>query len=222
MYEEKTVYSFGLIVSPKQFLGLAVAAKSLFLSANLQESMTSSFDILLKLGENPLRDLGSRELNTDLQKMNSILKNTTDDFILSMPQNQTKQLVTTLNLYINLGHVLRFVKPSLIGDLARRMVELTLINGIVDSSPQAFAYYGGVLVAAGNVTEGCRLGRLALKLVEERSLSKSKSAVIGLVYLAILWTSEPLQSTAHAHDIGRKVGQQSGDYLYTRLVSVLL
>ena len=197
-----------------------MAAKSLFLSGNLHESMSSSFDILRMLGENPLRDMGDKELNTDIQKINTILKNTTDDTILNMQENQTKKLVTTLTVYINLHHVLTFVKPSLIGDLARRMMELALTNRT--ASPEAFAYYGGVLVASGYVTEGCRLGRLAMKLVEEKALSKSKSAVIGLVYLTILWTSEPLQSTAHAHDLGRKVGQQSGDYLYTRLVSVFL
>ena len=58
-------------------------------------------------------------------------------------------------------------------------------------------------------------GRLALKLVENKLSSVHKSAVIGTVCHLILWASDPLQSIIEAHEIGRKVGQQSGDYLYS-------
>ena len=54
-------------------------------------------------------------------------------------------------------------------------------------------------------------GRIALKLVEKKSSIVHKSGVIAGVYLAILWTVQPLQSIAEAHCLGRKIGQQSGD-----------
>ena len=57
-------------------------------------------------------------------------------------------------------------------------------------------------------------GRLALKLVDT-GLSVDKSALIALVYTTILWAVEPLQSCAEAYKIGIKVGQQSGDFLYS-------
>ena len=40
-----------------------------------------------------------------------------------------------------------------------------------------------------------------------------KSIVIAAVYHLILWASDPLQSIIEAHEIGRRVGQQSGDFL---------
>ena len=58
-------------------------------------------------------------------------------------------------------------------------------------------------------------GRLALKLVENKLSLVHKSAVIATVYHCILWTSDPLQSTIEAHEIGRKVGEQTGDFLYS-------
>ena len=58
-------------------------------------------------------------------------------------------------------------------------------------------------------------GRLALKLVENKITSVHKSAVISAVYHLILWTSDPLQSVIGALEIGRKVGQQRGDFLYS-------
>ena len=58
-------------------------------------------------------------------------------------------------------------------------------------------------------------GRLALKLVENKLSLVHKSAVIAIVYHLVLWASDPLQSIIEAHEIGRKVGQQSGDFLYS-------
>lgn len=58
----------------------------------------------------------------------------------------------------DLGHVLHFVKPTLIVDLSIRMIQLTMAYGLVSTSPLAFAYYGAVLVVVGRVRDGCRLG----------------------------------------------------------------
>ena len=58
-------------------------------------------------------------------------------------------------------------------------------------------------------------GRLALKLVENKLSSVHKSNVYAIVYHLILWASDPLQSIIEAHEIGRKVGQQRGDFLYS-------
>jgi len=58
-------------------------------------------------------------------------------------------------------------------------------------------------------------GRLALKLVENKFSVVHKSAVIAAAYHLILWTSDPLQSISEALETGRKVGQQSGDFLYS-------
>jgi hypothetical protein len=61
-------------------------------------------------------------------------------------------------------------------------------------------------------------GRLALKLVEKNaSSSKYKPMVISICHNAILFHSEPLQSTAQAFHKGYKAGQQLGDFLSERL-----
>jgi len=60
-------------------------------------------------------------------------------------------------------------------------------------------------------------GRLALKLVENTLSIVNKSAVIAGVYSFILWAVEPLQSIAEAHRLGRRIGEQTGDYLHTAL-----
>ena len=120
--------------------------------------MKSSLATLAKLGEKPLRKISDNTLQADMMKMNEILQNTPDESILNLHENKAKKIFITLKLYLNLGHVLHFVKPSLIGAVSLRMVELTMKHGLVPASPLAFGFYGAVLITAGNIDEGCRLG----------------------------------------------------------------
>ena len=119
--------------------------------------MKSSLDTLAKLGEQPLRDIDDDTLKADMMKMNEILQNTPDESILNLHENKAKKIIITLKIYSNLCHVLHLAKPSLVGAVSLRMVELTMLHGLASSSPIAFGYYGG-LVANGNIAEGCRLG----------------------------------------------------------------
>jgi hypothetical protein len=67
-------------------------------------------------------------------------------------------------------------------------------------------------------------GRLALKLSERGDSCLCKSSVIFFVYLGVLWAAVPLQAISDAHWQGHKVGDRSGDYLYStmnNLVAIL-
>jgi len=58
---------------------------------------------------------------------------------------------------------------------------------------------------------------LALQLVDKGNCSICKSSVIVYVYQSTLFTSVPLQAVVDAHNIGRSVGERSGDLLYAYL-----
>ena len=123
----------------------------------MKESMLSSFDTLFKLGEQPPRDIDAT-LYTDMVNMNTMLRSMSDDSILNMQENKEKKIEILLALQANLAHVMHFIMPTLIGALSLRMVELTMKHGLVPASPLAFGFYGAVLITAGNIDEGCRLG----------------------------------------------------------------
>ena len=137
---------------------MAIAAKCLHVVGLLNESMESSLKTLCKLGEEPLPDICDDTLHTDMKTMNEIMRNTPDDYILNLHENKAKKITITMKIYSNLCHLVHLVKPSLIGAVSLRMVELTMNHGLVSSSPLAFAYYGEVLVVSGSVKEGCRFG----------------------------------------------------------------
>ena len=178
--------------------------------------MESIFKILIKLGEDAPRALDDSTLLLDIKAMNKVLEERSDESLLNMKQANDKKLVTLHRLYADLANTLHFTKPGLIGAVACRMIELTLKNGITPTAPLSFTHYGEILASTGKIEEGCRLGRLALKMVEKNpSSSKYKPVVILLCHQLILWYVEPLQSTAQAHQAGYKAGQQLGDFLYS-------
>ena len=115
-------------------------------------------EILAKLEEKPLRDMGDNTLSTDIDVMNRNMQTLPDDYICNMQENQAKRAVSIHKLYANLAHLLHVVQPSLIGSVSLRMVELTMSEGISPTAPLAFAYYGEMLASMGNISEGCRLG----------------------------------------------------------------
>ena len=146
------------LLKPITRTGLAIAAKCLHVVGLLKESMESSLKTLRKLGEEPLRDISDDTLHTDMKTMDEIMRNAPDDYILNLHENKAKKITITMKIYSNLCHLVHLMKPSLIGAVSLRMVELTMNHGLVSSSPLAFAYYGEVLVVSGSVKEGCRFG----------------------------------------------------------------
>jgi len=138
--------------------GLSIAAFDLRIAGLYNESVAAIMEILAKLEEAPLRDMGDSTLITDMDVMNVRLQQLTDDCICNMQENQMKKSITLNKLYADLAHILYFVKPNLFADVSLRMVQLTLSKGITPTAPIGFAYYGQVLASMGNISKGCRLG----------------------------------------------------------------
>ena len=141
---------------------MSVAAKSLQSANKLQESMESILEILNKLGEAAPRPMEEITSMTDIDAMNKVLHDRSDDSLLNIQESKDKKLVALHQLYSDLVHVLYFVKPDLIGSVSLRMIELTMTKGLTPTSPLSFAYYGSTLAAMGKVEEGCRLGECSM------------------------------------------------------------
>ena len=124
--------------------------------------MESILGILTKLGEAAPRPMGESTLMTDIDAMNKVLHDRSDDSLLNMQDTKDKKLVALHQLYSDLVHVLYFIKPDLLGSLSLRMIELTMAKGLTPTSPFSFAYYGMALAAMGEVEKACRLGEYSL------------------------------------------------------------
>ena len=126
--------------------------------------------------------------------MNEILRSMPDDSILNMQaQNKNKKLIATFKLYGNLAHVLHAVKPSLVCAVSLRMMQITIQNGLGPLSPLSFVHYGSVLIAAGNVHEGCRLGKYHMLpgqtvIFEHDTIGSSVMNILYVYFLSLLLT----------------------------------
>ena len=142
--------------------GLSIAAFDLRIAGLYKESVAAIMEILAKLDEKPLRDMGDSTLSTDIAAMNVGLQQLPDDCICDMQENQMKRSIALNKLYADLAYVLYFVKPALLADVSLRMVQFTLSKGITPTAPIGFAYYGQTLASMGNIFEGCRLGEFVV------------------------------------------------------------
>ncbi|KAL3760370.1 hypothetical protein ACHAWU_000345 [Discostella pseudostelligera] len=193
---------------------LITATRALGVAYRQEQSIRASFAILAQFGENLPSDMGDDNLSHEVDQMNNILRSMSDDMICNMQESNDKKMVILISLYETLAHVLQYFKPWLARAVSLRMIELTMKTGLSAKSPLVFAHFGGVLVTSGQITDGCRLGRLALKLVERSGSLQYKSSVICFTYDKILWASEPFQLIVEAHLLGHKSGQQSGDNIF--------
>jgi len=186
-------------------------------SEKLVDCGDSAMDLLSRVGEESLRPLGDPKLNIEIQDMNSVLLNMSDETILNMEKTTSDKNRIILKLYAMCLSAFQYINPSLKAAVSVRLVSHTLKTGLSAMSPIAFAAYGELLAGIGQIPEACRLGRLAMKLLQKRDLATQSSHAIFLVHQTILWLSDPLQSIVDAHLLGQKAGQQSGDVVLSNL-----
>ena len=139
------------------------AATKVIVVRQPKEAMESSFGILLECNEVMPRTMEDKRLRSDIDHMNYILQQMSDDSICNMKENYDKKTNTIVNLYAHLSHFMQFFKPWLAVSVSLRMVELTMKFGLSAQSPLAFAHFGGNLLTEGCINEGCRLGELGVK-----------------------------------------------------------
>ena len=112
----------------------------------------------MQFGENLPRAMGDAKLTADIFKMKNFLQSLSDDTICNMPEDVDAKINSLIGLYSSLAHLTHYRQPWLVGSLSLRMVELTTRTKLNTKTPVALAHFGGVLVSAGCIAEGCRLG----------------------------------------------------------------
>lgn len=134
--------------------GLHLAARALSLANRVDDSIEASYAILIQFGETLPCAIEDEKLRIQIDQMDL-----PGDTICNLQENNEKRMTTLLSLYSHLAHIAHYHQPRLVGSLSLRMVEITMKTGLSAMSPLAFAYFGGVLVKVGRISEGCRLGK---------------------------------------------------------------
>jgi len=192
--------------------------KCLMACGRLFDSRNIGFSILTSLGEQIPRELGDPGLTIDLNAMTSMLHGTADEAILTMrTSHQARQDVLLLDVFSTLTFIFLEYNPQCNLDVSRRMLEITLTNGLSEISPVAFANFAVSLSGLGQHNLSYRIGRLAKQLVARPMSHRFASIVSLMTGVCVDWMVEPLQSVVESLLKGHKSGLQVGDLTYARM-----
>jgi len=180
------------------------------------ESVKLAFEVLVKSNERIPREIGDGKLAAELTMMVTALDGMSDDFIMSLPDSPQGDLdIRVMNIYNALAFVLNEINPMQIPDMALRMMEITLKNGLCSMSSLAFVFFAGCVSSLGHNALGYRLSKLSFRLIDRTNGHQHYPAVAMIAGSTVDWKVEPLMSVAETHLLGSTKGNQVGDIVYT-------
>ena len=194
--------------------------ESLTAQQKLEEALTTGLQVLAELGQRfPTRFL-SFQVDADYKKTKKMLKGYTDDDLVSLPTLEDENVIVAARLMMNLARVAFFLqKPEYMVLLLLRHLQLMLRFGANGDTPYAFVTYGMLLCGRmGDIKEGHRFGKLALKLLEQ--YNDHESRVVLLAHSFIIHWQSPIQESIDPILRAHKVGMAAGDVVNAFLCSV--
>eukprot|EP01082_Thalassiosira_pseudonana_P003885 g2396.t1 g2396 contig12:7857-10215(+) len=195
-------YSEALLFHAKKYSDklstLLLLVRQRRLSMELLEAKRLSYEILQQLDEELPRLVAEPGLYEDWQVMG-------------------KNIGAISSLSLSL--VFHLSEPALLRSVVLRMVQITLLDGLCDYSPVAFAAFSPFYLreAEQDPVRGYRLAKLSFRLVDNLNATACKANVNYVAQEFASWVCEPFQSIAESHLIGYAAGRQSGDALNSTL-----
>ncbi|MEL7078444.1 MAG: AAA family ATPase [Cyanobacteria bacterium J06582_2] len=139
------------------------------------------------------------------------LKSKSIKSLRNLPIMSDRSAILAMEILTTIIPPVYIVKPELFSVMVSKMVELCLRHGNCALSAYAYALYGLLVCAAGNIKTGYRLGKLALELQEKFDDKKIKSKVSFLFNNMIRHWQEPAASTLNHFLAGIDHGLEVGD-----------
>lgn len=194
--------------------------ESLTAQQKLGEVMETGLLVLAKLGHHfPSRFL-AYHVNAALRKTKRMLRQYSDDDLLSLPHLEDKNVVIAARLMMNLARASFFLQmPEYMMLFLFGHLQLMLRYGANGDIPYAFVTYGLLLCGKlEDITEGYRFGKLALKLLEQ--YHDQESRVLLLAHSFVIHWQKPVQGSLDQLLRAHKVGMASGDVVNAFLCCV--
>lgn len=194
--------------------------ESLTAQQKLDDAMNTGFYVLTELGERFPKRLLLLHVLADFQKTKKMLRKYSDEQLLSLPPLENEDMIVAVRLMIYLFRCAYFMQRlETMVLLLLRQLQLMLRFGLSGDSPYVFACYGMLLCGGlGDIKEGCRFGKLALKLLER--YNEQKTQVLLLAHSFVVHWQSPVQDQIDPLLRAHKLGMVSGDVVNAFLCSV--
>jgi predicted ATPase len=185
--------------------------------AKFEEAIKVNMDALMELGEKVHRKTGRLILIFAARKTRKIVGSKSEDDIISLPSisdPKTKKKFRLLNtLFLNSYYCRTgpFSTPAWMHLTVMRLLRSTVELGRSQYSPTAFAAYAQILVNAGNVSEGCAYGSIAMKLIEKSINRENLPVATFFLATTVTHIRKPMYQTLTALNLGYQVGMEVGE-----------
>ena len=197
-----------------------ILVESLTAQQKLEEAMRVGYDVLAQLGQRFPKRFLLFNLLADFQKTKRMLRGYSDDDLLSLPPLEDENVIIAIRLMIHLWRCAYFLqKLESMVLLMFRQLQLMLCYGASGDTPYTYASYGMILCGGlGDIKEGCRFGRLALRLLDQ--YNEQETQVLLLAHSFVVHWQSPVQDQIDPLLRGHKAGMASGDVVNAFLCSV--
>jgi len=184
---------------------------SLGASRKAREAFNEGFVLLKGLGHPFPKRVNKFDIMVDLFKTKQALRRKTEPALLNLPWATDRGALasmTVLNVLHTIAATSRLAFTHLI---ACRLVRLTLKYGMCSTSFDGFSMYGGTLVRMGDISEGYKYERFALRLNEKYpSIEIGTKILLGMA-TGSMPANEPFRNATTVMENASRSGLQLGD-----------
>ncbi|KAL7437496.1 hypothetical protein ACHAXM_005669 [Skeletonema potamos] len=179
--------------------------RALFDASCLEEALTKVLYVLNKVGV-----VLSEDLMTLLPNTKSMLAQYSDEQLLSRPVMTDRTKLMAMK-FLSIAQLCLFhTNPKSQPKATLQVVQYSLRHGMSGLSSVGFVFYGSFLACQGEIPEGYRYVKIAIKLAEKMNATDCMGDVLA-VGSQVMGYIEPLQSVNDVMIRGHEYGLMSGN-----------
>ncbi|MGH4009205.1 MAG: AAA family ATPase [Pseudonocardiaceae bacterium] len=160
--------------------------KGLVAEHRLAEAMEIGLSALDKLGASLPRRPGKPHTAAALVWLKVRMIRWSDERLLDLPLCADQRIVEMQRILSELRNVSFMVRPELFPIIVRKELELTMLHGLVPSSPTAIASYGVLMALTGDYVGSQRFGEVGLSLADRVEFRDARPQT-RFLHLHFIW-----------------------------------
>ena len=144
-----------------------------------------------------------------LSQTKVLLSKFNEDDLLGYRQMDDPLKLMAMKFYIRLQMMTQQIRPALQPVCTMNMINLSLSHGMSPGTAFSFALYGSLLARLGEISDGYRYAKMALRLIERNGSQEVASQVI-LSCTQTICFMEPVQAAIERHREGYLLAMAAG------------
>ncbi|KAL3787586.1 hypothetical protein HJC23_000074 [Cyclotella cryptica] len=176
----------------------------------LSDAVAMGRSILSQLDHGLPNSITVEDIMLNTKQTQNILSNISDSSLGNYENMTDKRHIMAMKCLAKLELLIYLVNPDLQPLITLKMVNISIDHGMCSTSPIGFAYFGGMLVKLGEMSDGYRFSKLAKVLLEKGGRKEIAGDVIWTTS-EVLSYYEPFQTVNKYRVHGQITALAAGD-----------